>query len=157
MSSWTHSPTADRRGGLLRQKEAERRAILASVPLFASLPPRHLRRVASVSAVLDFDEGQEIVKEGQSGSVFYVIAEGGAKVVRGGRTVGRLQAGRFFGELAVLGGTPRTASVVATAPTTCVMLSSRNLQKVLRQEPAIALQMLAYVARRLAEAERPTF
>jgi voltage-gated potassium channel len=155
MGSWTHAPTAERRGALLRQKEAERRTILATVPLFASLPPKHLKRVATVSAVLDFAEGEEIVKEGQTGSTFYVIADGAAKVVRGGRTVGRLDAGRFFGELAVLGGTPRTASVVATAPTTCVILSARNLQKVLRDEPGIALEMLGYVAHRLAEAERP--
>ena len=155
MSTWTHTPTAERRGGVLRQKEAERRAILAGVPLFASLPARHLKRVAAVSAVLDFAEGDEIVKEGQAGSVFYVIADGGAKVVRGGRTVGRLEPGRFFGELAVLGGTPRTASVIATAPTTCVMLSARNLQKVLKDEPAIALSILGYVAHRLADAERP--
>ncbi|HSL15656.1 MAG TPA: cyclic nucleotide-binding domain-containing protein [Actinomycetota bacterium] len=156
MSSWTHTPTLARRGALLRKKEAERRAILATVPLFASLPPRQLRRVAAVSAVLDFPEGEEVVKEGQAGSTFYVIAEGAAKAVRGGRTVGRLEAGRFFGELAVLGGTPRTASVITTEPTTCVVLSSKNLQKVLREEPAVALQILGYLAHRLAEAERPT-
>lgn len=155
MSTWTHTPIAERRGALLRQKEAERRALLARVPLFASLPPKHQKRVAAVSAVLDFDEGDEIVKEGQAGSVFYVIADGAAKVVRGGRTVGRLEAGSFFGELAVLGGTPRTASVVATAPTTCVTLSERNLQKVLREEPSIASNILGYVAHRLAESERP--
>ncbi len=156
MSSWTHAPTVDRRRALLRKKEAERLDILARTPLFASLQPRHLKRVVAVSAVLDFDPGEEIVKEGHAGSVFYVIAEGQAKIVRGGRTIGRLEVGRFFGELAVLGGTPRTATVVATAPTTCVVLSARNLQKVLREEPSIALAMLAYVARRLSEAERPS-
>jgi CRP/FNR family cyclic AMP-dependent transcriptional regulator len=139
----------------VRRRQTEQRSVLASVPLFASLPPRHLRRLAEVTAVTNFDEGDDIVREGASGSVLYVIAEGEAKVVRAGRTIARLKPGQFFGELSVLAGTPRTASVVAAMPTRCVTMSSRNLRTVLLDEPAIAVRILEHVAGRLAAAERP--
>ena len=153
---WTHTPTATRGRRIARKREDEHRSVLSRVPLFASLPPRHVKRLAGATAIANFKEGDEIVKEAAAGSVFYVIAEGEAKVVRNGRAVARLKPGDFFGELSVLAGTPRTASVVAAAsPTRCVTLSARNLRGVLKSEPDIAVRILEHVAQRLAALERP--
>jgi CRP-like cAMP-binding protein len=153
--AWTFTPTADGRRRHARASIADRMAALSQAPLFAELSRRNLRRIADACGVASFGPGRQIVKEGVEGSVFYVILEGTAKVVRGTRTVRRLVAGEFFGELSVLVGTPRTASVVSETPIRCLSLSSRNLRSVLSQEPGIALKVLEHVAGRLVDQERP--
>src|SRR5207237_7507846 len=97
----------------MARKEAE---LLARVPLFGSLSKRHLRSVAGIAKEQQFRENQTIAEEGRPGDDFYVLLSGQAKVVRRGRTVARLMPGDFFGEIALLDGGPRTASVVTETP-----------------------------------------
>jgi CRP-like cAMP-binding protein len=130
-------------------------AALSQAPLFSGLSKRHLRRIAEVSGVASFKEGREIVKEGVSGSVFFVLLEGQAKVTKGGRKVARLGPGDFFGEMSVIVGTPRTASIVSETPLACVTLSAKALKEILAEEPGLAMKLLMHVTRRLVEAERP--
>ena len=153
---WTHRPTADGRRRVAKLRIAEERRLLAEVPLFAELSSRQLRRLADLASTASFEEGHEIVREGASGSVFYVIAEGSAKVSRrNGRTIAKLGPGEFFGELSILTGTPRMASVTAMSPTVCVTLSARSLRTALAEEPKLALRVLENVAARLKATERP--
>jgi CRP-like cAMP-binding protein len=156
-TSWTHRPTADGHRRVAKRRIADERRLLAEVPLFGDLPARQLKRLADLASTATFEAGHEIVKEGAAGSVFYVIAEGSAKVARSsGRTIAKLGPGEFFGELSILTGTPRMASVTATAsPTVCVTLSSRALRAALEDEPKLALRILENVASRLMAAERP--
>ncbi len=93
-------------------------ALLADVPLFAGLSRRHLRRLAGLAEEVPFGAGRTVVQNGSRGNAFYVIVEGTAKVLAGysTRTFARLGPGDFFGELALLDGGPRTASVVAETP-----------------------------------------
>ena len=153
---WTHKPTADTHRRVKGRRDVEQRQILATVPLFSEVPSRHLKRLADLSSVAEFAHGDEIVREGASGAVFYVLSDGEAKVVRGGRTVAKLRSGDHFGELSILAGTPRMASVIATSsPTRCITLSAKALRSVLSDEPKIALRVLENVAKRLLDAERP--
>ena len=155
-TSWTHRPSVDGDRRAVKRRGNEQQRVLAGVPLFHDVPARHLRRLAELAAVTTFDEDAEIVKEGASGAIFYVIVDGAAKVTRGGRTIAKLGPGDFFGELSILTGTPRMARVVATAtPTRCVTLSARGLRRVLAEEPKVALRLLENVARRLLVVERP--
>jgi CRP/FNR family cyclic AMP-dependent transcriptional regulator len=153
--AWTFKPTGDTRRRAARLRIGEQMAALSQAPLFSDLSKRQLRQIADVSAVASFGEGKEIVKEGVAGSVFYVILEGKAKVTKRGRTLKRLGPGEFFGEMAVLAGTPRTASVVSETQIHCVTLSAKNLRGVLTKEPGLALKVLEHVARRLIEQEHP--
>lgn len=153
--TWTFKPTGDTRRRGTRVRIAEQIDALSQVPLFSDLSKRHLRKLADVSAVVSFGEGKEIVKQDVAGSVFYVILEGKAKVTKRGRAVKHLGPGAFFGELAIIVGAPRTASVVSETPMTCVTLSSRNFRSVLTSEPGLALKVLEHVARRLIEQEHP--
>ena len=155
-TSWTHRPTADGHRRVAKRRIAEQQRLLAEVPLFSEVSSRQLRRLADLTSTAHFESGHEIVKEGSSGAVFYVIAEGAVKVTRAsGRTIAKLGPGEFFGELSLLSGTPRMASVTATAPTVCVTLSSKALKTVLSEEPKLALRMLENVATRLMAVERP--
>src|SRR2546425_361841 len=90
--------------------------LLARVPLFAALPKRHLRSVAGIAKEERFAEKAEIAREGRPGDDFYVILAGQARVLRKGKTINRLMPGDFFGEIALLDGGPRTASVIAETP-----------------------------------------
>lgn len=129
--------------------------MLGQVPLFTGLPKRSLKKLAEHADIVSFNERESIVEDGQPGGTFYVLLEGEAKVVRGKRTIGTLGPGDFFGEISLLDGGPRTATVVATTPVTAIRIFKRSFDKVVSQEPGVAAQILAVVARRLREAERP--
>ncbi|MGH2635521.1 MAG: Crp/Fnr family transcriptional regulator [Actinomycetota bacterium] len=128
--------------------------LLTQVPLFAGLSRRHLKRLAEHADIVSFNDRETIVESGQPGGTFYVILEGEVKVVRGGKTVGRLDPGDFFGEISLLDGGPRTATVVADSPVTAIRIFKRSFDKVVSQDPGVASKILAVVARRLRDAER---
>jgi CRP/FNR family transcriptional regulator, cyclic AMP receptor protein len=124
-------------------------AALAGVPLFSEVPGRRLRSVLKLMGEYEYEEGQTILKEARQGEVLFLLLEGSARVVRGGRTVARLSPGDFFGEIAVLDRRPRTASVIATSPVRCMTLHRDDLREVLAKEPEIAWSLLEGLAGRL--------
>ncbi|HEY7522125.1 MAG TPA: cyclic nucleotide-binding domain-containing protein [Candidatus Limnocylindrales bacterium] len=151
---WTHQPTATGGQRTRRRGRAERMELLGRVPLFRDLAKTHLRQIADISGSRHVRAGERLVQQGAPGSVFFVIVEGTARVVRGTRTLGRLGPGDFVGEMSILTGAPRTASVVAQTPVECLTLSASNLRAVLRREPVIAMRMLECLAERLTEVDR---
>ena len=96
-----------------------------------------------------YPEGKEVVKEGTPGTTFHVILDGQAKVLRGRRTMASFSAGDFFGEIAMLDGGPRTATVVAETPLVCLTLSRGDFLDVLEDQANLAARILREVARRL--------
>jgi CRP/FNR family transcriptional regulator, cyclic AMP receptor protein len=128
--------------------------LLARVPLFAGMSKRHLRGVAGISKEERFDERATVAQEGREGDDFYVIVTGQAKVTRGTRTIARLMPGDFFGEIALLDGGPRTASVVAETPLHVMTVNRKPFQAMLERDPTIVLKMLEELAGRLRNAER---
>ncbi|MFN2545373.1 MAG: cyclic nucleotide-binding domain-containing protein [Actinomycetota bacterium] len=128
--------------------------LLARVPLFQGLSKRHLKAVAGIASEEHFDEKASIAKEGERGDEFYVIVAGQAKVVRRGRTVASLMPGDFFGEIALLDGGPRTASVIAETPLDVMVLSRKPFHAVLERDPPVVLKMLEELAARLRNVER---
>ena len=97
----------------------------------------------------DYGEGAAIVRQVTRGETVFVLLEGTARVVRGGRTVARLSPGDFFGEIAVLDRRPRTADVVATAPVKVLVLHRDDLKAILADEPQAAWALLEALAGRL--------
>jgi protein phosphatase len=123
--------------------------ILTNVPLFSELSKRHLKRVAELMEQERYHEGAKVVREGEEGDSMYVLVEGQADVARGGRTVDRLLPGDFFGEISLLDGGPRTATVVADTPITVLAIRRDPFNRMLAQEPEIAGKILTALARRL--------
>jgi CRP/FNR family cyclic AMP-dependent transcriptional regulator len=128
---------------------------LASVPLFSRLSRRDLKRVASVAKEVRFNEGDVVAEEGEDGLSFYVILEGESKVRRRGRTVARLLPGDFFGEISLLDGGPRTATVVAATPLRCLSILRWDFRKLLERERSLAPKILKELALRLRQIEHP--
>jgi CRP-like cAMP-binding protein len=129
--------------------------LLARVPLFAGLSRKHLRQLAEHADLVAFPERAAIVEEGQPGGTFYVVLQGAARVTRGRRTIGRLEPGDFFGEISLLDGGPRTASVIAETSVSAIRIFKRSFDKVVSGDPGVAAKILLVVARRLRESEHP--
>jgi CRP/FNR family cyclic AMP-dependent transcriptional regulator len=137
--------------GSLRWKED----LLATVPLFAGISKRHRRSIARIATLSRFDAGDTLLVEGGAGDVFGVIVDGTLRVVRSGRTVSRIGAGDFFGEVAVLDPGPRTASLIAQATGRWLRLNGRDLARLMSREPGVGAEIARVLARRLREASAP--
>jgi CRP/FNR family transcriptional regulator, cyclic AMP receptor protein len=131
---------------------ADRRtALIGACPLFRGLEADELGAVADAAIEVDFPAERVIARQGEVGTGFFIVVDGRVRVVRDGTAVAHLGPGEFFGELSLLDGGPRVAQVVAETPTTCLALASWDFERVLRDEPGVALAVLKVVAARLRE------
>jgi CRP/FNR family cyclic AMP-dependent transcriptional regulator len=128
-----------------------RSALLSSATLFDGLDAEAMERIAAVATEVEFPADHVIARQGEIGTGFFVIASGGARVVRDGGTVATLGPGDFFGELSVLDGRPRVAQVLAEGPTTCLAIASWDFETLLLEEPRITLAILRGLVSRLRE------
>jgi CRP-like cAMP-binding protein len=126
--------------------------LLRRVELFSDVSARALGAIADATVDIVYSAGQYIVRQGQIGTGFYLVADGRVRVIRGSDVVAELGPGEFFGELSVLDQAPRTAHVVAVEPTICLALASWDFTKILEQNPKIALSVLRMMAKRLRAA-----
>lgn len=132
-------------------------ATLGQAPLLESLPPEDLQRLAASTQRLIFARGETIVREGEPGSSFYVIERGAVRVVlgrvdgHGGRVIAQLGARDFFGEMSLLAGEPRSATVIADDDTVVVEVGHQAFQAIVAATPAVLEPISELAARRLAE------
>lgn len=126
-----------------------REALLAACPLLADLDADGLVAVRDAAVEVDFPADRAIARQGEIGSGLFIIATGSVRVVQDGAIVARLGPGEFFGELSVLDGAPRNASVIADEPTTCIALATWDAERVMRERPGVALAILRVVVKRL--------
>jgi CRP/FNR family transcriptional regulator, cyclic AMP receptor protein len=132
--------------------QERRTALIGACPLFRGLGAEDLAAVAAAAVEVEFPAERVIARQGEIGTGFFVVESGSVRVVRDGQAIARLGPGEFFGELSVLDGGPRIAQVVADAPTRCLALASWDFERVLREQPGVALSVLRVVAGRLREA-----
>ncbi len=128
-----------------------RTALIGGCPLFRGIDAAGLGAIAGAAIEVDFPAERVIARQGEIGTGFFVVVDGMVRVIRDGAVVARLGPGEFFGELSVLDGGPRVAQVTAEVPTRCLALASWDFERVLREEPGIALAVLRVVAGRLRE------
>lgn len=126
---------------------------LGQVPLFSACSKRDLAIVARHTEVVTVPDGTKLTEEGGRGDAFYFIVDGEAVVERGGKTVNRLSAGSYFGELALIDPAPRDATVVAVSPLTVGVIGARVFRAMLRDVPAMNERLMRGLARRLREAD----
>lgn len=128
--------------------------ILASFSLFADLSRADLQAVSHTFEEESFAEGQRILRQGFSGTGFYVILQGEAAVGIDGRERSRLARGDFFGEISILLGEPPNANVTALTPLICIVLPGNQLTEWLVARPMVTLRMLQAEVRRLRATSR---
>jgi CRP-like cAMP-binding protein len=130
---------------------------LAKVPLFRGLRKRQLESLAKTMVTHDYEAGQDIVTQGESGVGLFVVVSGQAEVVHirtdGSKAVvNTFGSTDFFGELALLAEGPRTASVVAQEATSCLVLTRWNFLAVLKNDAEMAISILEEMAWRFRTA-----
>jgi CRP/FNR family transcriptional regulator, cyclic AMP receptor protein len=127
---------------------------LHEVPLFADLSRRDLARLADSMQVLSFPAGKEVVAEGKGGVGFFVILEGSARVTQGGEERGSLGAGDYFGEMALIDGDDRMASIHADSDMRCGVMSPWTFRPFVKDHPEVAWALLTAMVKRVRESQR---
>jgi CRP/FNR family cyclic AMP-dependent transcriptional regulator len=126
---------------------------LAVVPLFEGLSKKQLRRISSLMTRIDRPAGQVLTREGERGSEFFIVLEGELEVRQGDRVIATHQSGDYLGEIALVDKRPRTATVVARTPVSVEVLNRREFVSLLAEAPEFSEQIMATMARRLADDE----
>lgn len=121
---------------------------LERLPLFAGFDRKQLTKLAERFDEQTFLPEHGVLTEGMTGMEFFIILEGSAEVIHDGATIATLRAGDFFGEVAVLDGGPRTASVRALERLRCLGLPNGSFRQLLLDYPLVAVNLLPQVIRR---------
>jgi CRP-like cAMP-binding protein len=155
---WDHSVAIGgddaQQGGRQVATREELADALAGFALFADLNAPQLLSVAGSFEEVAFAEGERILRQGLTGSGFYVILDGTAEVRIDGTTRSTLHRGDFFGEVSILLGEPPTADIVALSPLGCLLLGPAAVSPFLLAHPPVMFRMLQAQARRLRNANR---
>lgn len=126
---------------------------LARIPLFAGCSSRDLGHLARAADEVTLEQGAVLTRQGEIGREAFVLLDGRAEVQRDGSVVAELGPGAVIGELALLDGGPRTATVVASTDVDLLVLTRPAFNAVLDEIPTLAHQLLVALAHRLRAAE----
>lgn len=129
---------------------------LSRVGLFESMNPKHLRGIAGICTERNFKTGEYLIRQGESGIGLFIILSGTVRIEKTDTTGATVEIaengpGDIMGEMAVLDGAPRSASVVATAETSCLVLASWEFNSFLKTHPEAALDILPIIVKRFRE------
>jgi CRP-like cAMP-binding protein len=124
--------------------------LIKRVPLFSEASKQELEEIAKLADEIDLPEGRAVITEGEPGREFFVLVEGTADVVRGGKKVASIGPGDFFGEIALIAKTPRNATITTTSPVRALVITDRAFRQLIDHSPQIAVGVLHALAERLA-------
>lgn len=127
---------------------------LRAVPLLASCTDKELDGIAALTTEVGVHAGQKLCERGAAGVEFFVLLEGTAEVAKSSGAVIEVGAGEFFGELALLDGGPRTATVTMRTDGRVLALSGPEFRELLRATPEIAIRMLSVLGARMRAGEQ---
>jgi len=134
------------RGVLRKDSKIE---LLKQVPLFCECTKRELAAIAQLTELVDVPSGKALVTEGDRAYEFAVLVQGTADVTQGGKKINAMSAGDFFGEIALVSDSPRTATVTTTSPAVLLVLTRQAFWSLVDQMPTIERRVLKTLAERL--------
>ena len=123
--------------------------LIKKVPLFANCSRGELGEIAQIADEIDLPEGKELTKQGAAGREFFVLLQGDADVTKDWQSINTLGTGDFFGEIALVEDTPRTATVTATSPVRALVITDRAFRRLLDDQPEIQRKVLVALAERV--------
>jgi CRP/FNR family transcriptional regulator, cyclic AMP receptor protein len=123
--------------------------LIKRVPLFEQCSKRELGMIAALADEVALPEGRELTHEGRSGREFVVLVDGAASVTRDGKLLNKLGPGDFLGEISLITGRPRTATVTTSKPSRLLVLSSPAFRSLMRESSSIQAKVLEAVVNRL--------
>lgn len=128
-------------------------ALLRKVPLFGGLSQRQLAQVAQLTDEAEVPAGRRLATVGDVGRELFIIVEGEATVTLKDRRTIRLGPGEFFGEMSVIDGGPRSATVDAATPMKLLVVANREFWGLLSEAPQLASKIMRTMSQRLRDAE----
>jgi CRP-like cAMP-binding protein len=131
----------------------EKIRLLSRVPLFAGLGQRELDEVGRLADRVDVTAGRALTRQGETAEEFFVLVHGTARVERDGQTVATLHDGDFLGEIALVDGKPRTATVTTETPSELLVVGHREFHSLLDEFPSIQRTVLRVLAERVRQAD----
>lgn len=126
--------------------------LIKRAPLFADCSRSELEQIAQLADEIDLAEGKELTRVGEPGHEFFVLLEGEADVTKDGQSINTLRAGDFFGEIALVEDTPRTATVTATTPVRMLVITDRAFKRLLDEQHELQRKVLVALAERVKPA-----
>ncbi len=127
---------------------------LERVPLFEDYSGKELRAIADISKVVEVPERTVLCRQGEPGEEFFIIVDGTALVTVSAQKRVRLRPGEFFGEMSLLDGEPRSATVKAETDVRLLVIERLHFRTFLRQAPEVTERMLVTLSRRIRAHER---
>jgi CRP/FNR family transcriptional regulator, cyclic AMP receptor protein len=127
--------------------------LLRGVPLFSECSKRQLAQLAAIADEMDFPAGRTLIKEGEVGRECFVIVDGSIELRRRGRRVSLTGDANIFGEMALLTGSPRNATLTTLSPVRALVITDRAFNRLLNDQPGIQRKILASLAARLVAVE----
>jgi CRP-like cAMP-binding protein len=141
----------------MKRKLADRADIIQSIPMFSGLRKKDVTALARGATEEWFDPEVKVVTQGEDGDAAYIITDGKAAVLRNGRRVAELGAGDVFGEMALLDGAERSATVVMKSRGSVLRIDKDAFDSMLDASSSAARVVLAQMAARLREADRKLY
>jgi CRP/FNR family transcriptional regulator, cyclic AMP receptor protein len=123
--------------------------LLRLVPMFAGMTDPSFEAIASVASEVTFAAGEDLVRQGEAGTAFYIIVAGRARVSRDGATLRELGPGDFLGEIALVDGRPRTATVAAIEVIYALTVTREDFLDLLERLPVFRLEILNALTQRI--------
>jgi len=139
---------------VFRTAREEKIKYLERVPHFEACSTRQLRAVADIAKVVEVPERTVLTRQGEPGDEFFIIIDGTALVTLSMQKGHRLRPGEFFGEMSLVDGEPRSATVKAETDLRVLVISRVNFWQLLREVPELTQKMLVNLSRRIRDLER---
>ena len=133
----------------MRLRKDAKTELIKRAPLFSQCSKRELEAISGLADEIDLKEGKELTRQGKPGREFFVLVEGTADVIKNDRKVSTLKAMDFFGEIALIHQSPRTATVKATSPVRALVITDRNFRRLMAEQPEIQRKVLEALAERI--------
>ncbi len=125
--------------------------MLRRVPLFSQCSKKELEEIAGVTDEVALAPGRVLIREGARGGEFFVVIDGELTVARDGRTLDAVGAGGFVGEMSLVTGKPRNATVTVKEPVRALVVTTRAFRRLLERSPTIQSKVMLALAERVPD------
>lgn len=136
---------------MVMRRRSQKVDVLQTVPLFQTLSKRDLDHIATIADEVDSAPGEVLMRQGEPGREFMLIVSGSVRVERNGKVIARRGAGEFLGEMALLDGQGRTASVITEEPSRLLVIHWARFWPLIETMPEIQRKILVGLAGRMRE------
>ena len=135
-------------------RPSDKMSYLERVPVLENCTKGQLRAISRIAEVMEVPAGQVLARTGEPGDQFFFIIDGAARVDIAPDIHHRVGPGEFFGEMSLLDGGPRSATVVADTPLRLLVIHRRNFWKLLKEAPVLTERILVSLSQRVRRAEK---